>query len=116
MAIWGNDYLPENPVGIPLTRSLKLEFPKLLPNSEVTATSLEYGTIPSINVFQALRLENWLHHQSGIDNPDFDKIKTQLLHAFYPEQDDWKHSVWKIGKDVIYKAISYLKKSCYSVK
>lgn len=109
-AIWGTEYLPKTPLGVPLTRSLKLAYPKMLPNSEVTAMSLEYGTFSPLKVFQALRLENWLHHHSDKGHPKYDKIKSQLLRVFYPEQDAWRHSVWKIGKDVIQKAISYLQK------
>ena len=108
--IWGRKYLPEVPLGVPLTRSLKLAYPKMLPNPEVTAMSLEYGTIAPQKVFQALRLENWLHHHNEKDHPNYNKIKTQLLRAFYPEQDEWKRMVWGIGKDVIQKTVSYLQK------
>lgn len=110
-AIWETDYLPKFPLGVALTRSLKLAYPPMLPNSEVTAVSLEYGTIPPLKVFQALRLENWLHHHCEKNHTNYNKIKNQLLRSFYPEQYDWKLIVWKIGKDVIQRAISYLQKS-----
>ncbi len=38
----------------------------MLPNvEEVTAVSLEFGTLSAMKVFWALRAENWLHHHGG---------------------------------------------------
>ncbi len=75
----------------------------------VTAVALEFGTLPSIQVFKALRAENWLHHHGDDNDPRAAAIKESLLRAFYPNSDQWKASVWNQGRDVIEKALSWLK-------
>ena len=75
---------------------------------QVTAVSLEFGTLPPKQVFKALRAEGWLHHHGGMNHPKAQSIKKCLLHAFYPNSNDWKASVWKQGRDVIEKALIWL--------
>lgn len=87
--------------------SLKLALPKMLPESEVTAVSLEFGTFPSKNVLWALRSENWLHHW-GNNNPDSKQIKDNLLRAFYPNDEKWKLDVWQKGKKVVEQVLGKL--------
>jgi hypothetical protein len=96
-------------VSVHLHETLKLAFPKMLPNAEVTAVSLEFGTFSPVKVFWALRAENWLHHYSGEEHPDSKKIKAELLRMFYPDSDDWKNLVWNQGKEVAERALSRLK-------
>lgn len=88
-----------------LSGTLKLALPRMLPNTEVTAVSLEFGTVPLLKIFKALREENWLYHYGDKNHPDATKIKQELLRAFYPGTDDWKHLVWIQGKEVIENAI-----------
>jgi hypothetical protein len=85
--------------------TLKLAFPRILPNAEVTAVSLEFGTLPAMKVFWALRAENWLHHHGGKGHPDAKRIKDDLLRAFYPNTEDWKSQVWNQGKEVVEQAL-----------
>ncbi len=92
-------------VSVHLQATLKLAFPRMLPNAEVTAVSLEFGTLPAMKVFWALRAENWLHHHGGKGHPDAKRIKDDLLRAFYPDKDDWKSQVWKQGKEVVEQAL-----------
>ncbi len=95
-------------VSVHLHETLKLALPKMLPDAEVTAISLEFGTFSSVKVFWALRAENWLHHYGGKDHPDAKKIKAELLRMFYPDGDDWKNLVWSQGKEVAERALSEL--------
>ena len=73
----------------------------LPPHAEVTAISLEFGTLSRREVLWALRSENWLFHHGGLDYPEADGIKLTLLRAFYPDDDEWKRSVWQQGKAAI---------------
>jgi hypothetical protein len=57
-------------VSVDLLASLKLAIPKMIPQAEVTAASLEFGTYPAKEVFLALRAENWLHHYGGENHPE----------------------------------------------
>jgi hypothetical protein len=95
-------------VSVPLQAALKLVFSKMLPNAEVTAVILEFGTLPAMKVFWALRAENWLHHHGGKGHPDAKRIKNDLLRAFYPDSEDWKSQVWKKGKEVVEQALVHL--------
>lgn len=94
-------------VSVHLPASLKLTFPEMLPHSEVTAVTLEFGTISSIRVFEALRSENWLHHHGGRKHPQVEKIKAKLLQAFYPDDPKWKFKVWIQGKEVVKQALRF---------
>lgn len=88
--------------------TLKLALAEMLPRAEVTAVSLEFGTLSRQAVFCALRAENWLHHYGGKEHPDRKKLKAKLLRAFYPDREDWKAMVWKQGKEVVEQAITHL--------
>ena len=71
--------------------------------------SLELGTLSSMRVFMALRAENWLHHHGGRENPRAEKIKAELLRAFYPDTTEWKSKIWIQGRDVVEQALIKLK-------
>ena len=109
IAIWGTERVKTTETGeassIHLTRTLKLAFPKMLPNTEVTAVSLEYGTFSPMQVFKALRLENWLYHYGEENHPKAQKIKAELLRVFYPNSNEWKLQVWQQGNEIVDQAL-----------
>lgn len=67
--------------------------PTLLPHARVTGISLEYGTVPSNQVLDALRADNWLHTYGDPKGPEASKIKSQILAAFYVDTDEWRGMV-----------------------
>jgi len=77
----------------------------MIPQAEVTAVSLEFGTYPAKEVFLALWAENWIHQNGGNNHPKDQEIKAKLLHVFYPNTDDWNQSIWKHGKEIVYQAL-----------
>jgi hypothetical protein len=91
-----------------LHASVKLAFTEILPEAEVTAATLEFGTFRNIPLFKALRLENWLHHHGRSEDPRAPKIKASLLRCFYPDSDEWKAVVWTRGKEVVEQALDWL--------
>jgi hypothetical protein len=95
-------------VSVHLQATLKRAFPQMLPGTEVTAVTLEFGTFPALKVFWALRDENWLHHHGAEEYPGRMKIKTELLRMFYPDDDGWKRRVWKQGKEAVEAALNHL--------
>lgn len=95
-------------VSVHLQGPLKLALPEMLPDAEVTAVSLEFGTLSRMKVFRVLRAENWLHHHGGKGHPDGKKIKAELLRAFYPEDGEWKVQVWRQGRDVVEQAVAHM--------
>ncbi len=88
-----------------LTGTDKVGLPQMLPHAEVTAVSLEFGTLPLLEAFPALRAENWLHHQGRNDHPRAEKIKHCLLQAFHPGRKDWESSVLAMGEEVVERAL-----------
>jgi hypothetical protein len=90
--------------------SLKLAVSKMLPNTKVTAVSLEFGTYSKRSVLLALRAENWLHHQDKKDVKNAEKIKAELLEAFYPNQPEWKLKIWQHGRNVVEQGLGCLSK------
>lgn len=111
VAIWGSEQVRSTITGgsvsIHLDASVKLAFVEMLPESEVTAVSLEFGTRPGMDVFRAVRAENWLHHHGGGDHAKAENIKTCLLRAFHPDSDEWEASVWNQGKEVVEQALAW---------
>ena len=80
----------------------------MLPHTEVTAVSLEFGTFSALKVFGALREESWLHHYGAKEYPDRSKIKTKLLRMFYPDDDAWKLKVWEQGQKIVGQTLAHL--------
>ena len=109
---WGEDRVKSSlqgeSVSALLAGTVKLAFSRMLPGAEVTAVGLEFGTLPPMAVFKAVRAENWLHHHGGPNHPDFLKIKQRLLQAFYPDDDLWKESVWEQARLVVKQALDNL--------
>ena len=65
-----------------------------LPQAELTAVALEYGTLSRNEVRLALCADNWLHHHGAPESDRGRAIKAQIRAAFYPDADDWKAAVW----------------------
>ncbi|MFQ5790892.1 MAG: DUF2817 domain-containing protein, partial [Acidobacteriota bacterium] len=83
------------------TASIKVAIPRVLPESEVTAVSLEFGTYDELQVFFAMQAENWLHNHSSPQDPRWERIKRELRRVFYPDTDDWKQMVWEHSNQVV---------------
>ncbi len=92
-------------VSADLTGPIKVALSVMLPQSEVTAVSLEFGTFSPVTVFRAMQAENWLHHHGRPDHPRVAKIKTEMRRVFYPDSDDWKALVWHQANEVVEKAL-----------
>jgi Protein of unknown function (DUF2817) len=82
--------------------------PGLLPQAEITMTALEYGTRSTLEVFEALRADNWLHVLGDPFGSKANAIKAQIRDAFYPDKDDWKTMIWQRGESVLARAIQGL--------
>ncbi len=82
--------------------------PGLLPQAQVTMIAVEYGTRSTLEVFDALRADNWLHTRGDPHGPKAAAIKAQIRDAFFPDQDDWKAMIWQRGEAVLGKAIQGL--------
>ena len=79
-----------------------------LPDCEVTAVALEYGTLPTEEVKLALRADNWLHHHGDPASAKGKAIKAQIRDAFYQDARDWKQAVWERALETQRKALAGL--------
>jgi hypothetical protein len=76
---------------------------------EVTPVTVEFGTLPALDVLQALRADNWLHRHRA--HPDLnDPIKQDMHRAFNPQDDDWRELVLLRGRQVIARAFQGLQR------
>jgi hypothetical protein len=82
------------------------------PNAEYTGIALEYGTVPLLEVLQALRADNWLHatRRHGVQPPEelAQAIRSQMMQAFLVDSDDWKTRVLEQAREAIGQAIDNL--------
>ena len=95
-------------VSAEISGSLKLAIASMLPDAEVTAAVLEFGTSPATQVFRAMQAENWLHHRGAPDPGDGAAIKARMRAVFYPDTDPWKERVWRQGRQVVEQALKAL--------
>ena len=111
-AIWGPSLVIETtqgePANVHLQATVKRAMVRMLPETTVTAVTLEFGTFSSINVFRALRAENWLYHHGNGVHHQAQEIKTCLLRTYSPESEKWRSSVWNNGRRIVARALSYL--------
>jgi len=84
---------------------------RALPDAEVTGITLEYGTLPLADIFEAVRADNWLHVHGDLGSPQGREIKAQMRAAFYPNADNWKRSVFDRSVDVFRRTITGLSQS-----
>lgn len=91
--------------------SLDSSIPALLPHAEVTMAALEFGTYSTLEVFEALRADNWLHVRGDPKGPDAARIKADIRCAFYPDRDDWKEMVWQRAETVLGQAVQGLQRT-----
>ena len=102
--IWGDQVKTTasgESVSAHLNSSLKLGIKRILPDADVTAVGLEFGTVSRMKVFNALRAENQFYHNGSGNKDEGDSIKQQLKGAFYPDQEGWKTMVLKRGKNAL---------------
>ena len=91
--------------------SLDSAIPNMFASAQTTTICVEYGTYSTLEVFQALRADNWLNTRAAPNHPDYAKIKAEIRKAFYPEHDDWKEKVWTRGKLVLSQALEGIGRS-----
>jgi hypothetical protein len=112
VSIWGVERVKSTIAGgsvsSRLVGTINQAFVDMLPTSEVTAVGLEFGTLSTMAVFNALRAENWLYHHGDQGSHSADGIKEALLRAFYPDDDVWKESVLVQGRDVAERVLREL--------
>jgi Protein of unknown function (DUF2817) len=82
------------------------------PQAEYTSIAMEYGTVPQMEVMQALRADHWLHsHPDDADAAQAQQIKQQIKDAFYVDADDWKGMIVSQARQAMFQAVEGLSAS-----
>ena len=83
-------------------------FPQEVPDAEVTAVAIEYGTHPVNEVLEAVRKDNWLHLHGQVDSAQGREMKAFMRERFYPAGAKWAEMVWARADQVIGMALKGL--------
>ncbi len=81
---------------------------RLLDDVEVTSVALEYGTVDTIAVLQALRADAVLHSVGDPTGPGAEDIRTQVRAAFADDDPAWFEVVAQRFDDVAAAALTNL--------
>ena len=73
--------------------------------AEYTGIALEYGTLPPLQMIEALRADQWLENHPGTDDATRRAIKQQVRDAFYVDTDEWKERILTQAVDAVYGAV-----------
>ncbi len=95
---WFGDVVPmggQNSVSAELSGDWLGAICDIMPHTEVTGIAIEYGTIDTILVMQALRADAWLHGYGDPLGPDAADIKSQVRAAFADDSPAWVEAIWE---------------------
>ena len=76
-------------------------FVKRLPEIDVTAAGIEFGTYPPERVLAAEISDLWLYNYPDADAALAERIRRELLAVYYPATLDWLEMVWRRARQVI---------------
>jgi hypothetical protein len=79
-----------------------------LPQAEVTAVTLEFGTFAMHDMIDALRADNWLHLHGEVESAAGLAIKANIRRMFYPEEPLWQRMVYERSIAVMGEALAGL--------
>ncbi|MCU1357888.1 MAG: hypothetical protein JWM89_3306 [Acidimicrobiales bacterium] len=109
---WWGDRVASNGGGDSVSAELNGEWmaavTKWLEPAEVSAVALEWGTVDSITVLQALRADNWLHNHGDPTGADATPIKADLRAAFAPDDPAWADTVYDCFDGVLARSLELL--------
>ncbi len=107
--MFGDRVAPMNPKKGPAYDAfgtLDSMLPRAMAKAEVFAVTQEFGTYSATKVLHALREENrWHYHGAGtLDHP----TKRTLRETFCPQDETWRQSVLKRGRELLKQGLSQL--------
>lgn len=78
------------------------------PQAEYTGIAMEYGTQPVMQVFQALRGEQWLHANPDAPAAQAEAIRAALMEAFYTDTATWRRQIVDQAREAMVQAVEGL--------
>ncbi|MEM7155696.1 MAG: DUF2817 domain-containing protein [Myxococcota bacterium] len=84
---------------------------RLLPQAEVTAIALEFGTFSTRNDTEVYRAMRWLMAQQpgSVQAEQEAEIRAKFRRHFYPDDEKWRAAIWDRAQAVIEQALVGLK-------
>ena len=73
--------------------------------AEYTGIALEYGTVPVMEVIDALRADHWLENHPEAEAAQGAAIKRRVRDAFYTDTDAWKQRIVEQGCEAAQQAV-----------
>ncbi len=77
--------------------------------AEYTGIALEYGTLPIIDMMEALRADQWAENHPEAPLAQRRQIKQQIRDAFYTDTDAWKQRVVEQAIEAAQQAVAGLR-------
>ena len=78
------------------------------PHAESTGIAMEYGTVPVLDVMNAVRAEQWLNLHPEAPAEQAAQIKQQMLDAFYTDTPEWKGQIVSQARQAMFQAVEGL--------
>lgn len=108
---WGEDVTNSaegNSVSARLNGTIDLAVMHSCPQAEYNGLTLEYGTLPGLQVLNALRADHWLYRHPQAPAAQAQRIKRNLRDAFYINADDWKRQILAQARSVMQQTLDGL--------
>ena len=78
------------------------------PQAEYTGIAMEYGTLPILEMIDALRADHWLHLHPEAPVQLRMAIKRQVMDAFYVDTDAWRAQIIVQARQAMFQAVDGL--------
>jgi uncharacterized protein DUF2817 len=78
------------------------------PQAEYTGIALEYGTLPVLEVTNALRADQWLENHPDTGAEQRQAIKRLVRDAFYTDTDEWKRAIVEQAREATLQGLTGL--------
>ena len=82
--------------------------PEICPQAEYNGLTLEYGTLPGLQVLNGMRGDHWLHRNPQTPAAQQERIKSKFRDAFYVDADDWKQQILDQAREVLDQTLNGL--------
>jgi hypothetical protein len=69
---------------------------------------MEYGTLPILQMIDALRADHWLHLHPSADPLLARRIHQQMLDAFYVDTDAWRGQIYAQARQAMFQGAAGL--------
>lgn len=85
------------------------------PRAEYTGMAMEYGTLPLLEMLNALRGDHWLHQHPEAPAGLRTAIQRRMKEAFYVDTDEWRAQVVVQARQAMFQAVDGMRRRCASV-